>query len=504
MNERPEILVIDDNSVDRESIRRLVEERFSVSEAATASEGVKRCQAARPQCVLVDFRLPDRSGSEILGELLAEDVPVIMLTGQGNEVVAADAMKRGAHDYLVKDRLTSDSLRRAIQHAIERRALERQVQAAQRMEAVGRLAGGVAHDFNNFLTVIQGYVGILMEQFPQGEAVREDLTAIREAAESAAQLTSQLLAFSRRQPQELRVLDVNAVVRDLDRMLRRVIGEDIDLVARLADELALVRTDVTQMEQVLLNLVVNARDAMPRGGKITLETANVELDTVYGLAKGVTIPPGRYVMIAVTDTGVGIPAAVQERIFEPFFTTKERGRGTGLGLATTYGIVKQSGGYIWVYSEVGEGATFKVYLPRVEGVPDAVARPSVATPVGGNETILLVEDEQRVREVATRILERAGYRVLPAGHGEEALSLAERHEGPIQLLITDIVMPNMSGKALADRLAEVRPDTPVVYMSGYTDNAIVHHGVLDEGTAYVQKPFTPDGLLRKVREVMDG
>ena len=386
----------------------------------------------------------------------------------------------------------------------ERRDLERQMRAAQRMEAVGRLAGGIAHDFNNLLTVIQGYARFLHDDFREGDPAREDTDAILNAAERAARLTGQLLAFSRKQIQELRVVDLNETVAELDKLLRRLIGEDIDLVTKLSPDLGRAKVDVTQIEQVLMNLVVNARDAMSGGGKLTIETANAQLEETYGAAKNVEVPPGQYVMLAVTDTGTGMDKETQSQIFEPFFTTKEKGKGTGLGLSTVYGIVKQSGGYIWVYSELGQGTTFKMYLPRVgEEVKLAASLHRAVGELRGKETILLVEDDEPVRKVAARILRRHGYRVLQAGNGGDALLLCERHEGPIHLMLTDVVMPQMSGRELAKRLAAVRPDMRVIFSSGYTDNAVAHRGVFDEGTVFVQKPFSPNALLRKVRETLD-
>ncbi|MCG8556482.1 MAG: response regulator [Proteobacteria bacterium] len=385
----------------------------------------------------------------------------------------------------------------------KREEMEQQMRAAQRMEAVGRLAGGVAHDFNNVLTVIQSYAGFLLEEFRGGDPAREDVAMILEAADRAARLTNQLLAFSRRQPRDLVVMDLNETLGDVDRMLRRLIGEDVDLKTKCGEKLGSVKADQSQIEQILMNLAVNARDAMPEGGKLAVETANVELDEVYGAAKGVWVPPGRYVMLAVTDTGTGIDPETQRHVFEPFFTTKPGGAGTGLGLSTVYGIVKQSGGYIWVYSELGSGTTFKIYLPRVDDEP---TRPRVSQQVavmGGTETILVAEDEDLVRRAAVRILERAGYRVLGAIHGGDACLVAEQYKDPIHLLLTDVVMPGISGKDLVTRLAGLHPEMQVIYMSGYTDGAIVQQGVLEEGTAYVQKPFSPHSLLSSVREVLD-
>jgi CheY-like chemotaxis protein len=326
------------------------------------------------------------------------------------------------------------------------------------------------------------------------------------AAERAAGLTRQLLAFSRKQVLRPVPLNLNTVVLGIEKMLRRILGEDIELAQVLAPDLGLTLADPGQLEQVLMNLVINARDAMPDGGKLTIETANVEVDDEYA-KQHLSAKPGLYVMLAVTDTGCGMDEQTKARLFEPFFTTKEMGKGTGLGLSTVYGIVKQSGGNVWVYSEPDQGTTFKVYLPRSVSVSMAAAAikpPPVPRQVTGTETILVVEDEEALRNVASRILTTAGYTVLTAASGEEALVTGAQHEGDIQLLLTDVVMPRMSGKALAQRLAKTRPALAVLYMSGYTDNAIGHSGVLDAGVHFLAKPFTADALARKVREILDG
>jgi nitrogen-specific signal transduction histidine kinase len=385
----------------------------------------------------------------------------------------------------------------------EHRLLENQLRQAQKMEAIGRLAGGVAHDFNNLLTAIFGYVDLLREDLPEGSSARQDTEEIRKAAERAAALTRQLLAFSRQQVLEAVIVNVNDLVEEFDKMLRRLIGEDVELRAALAPDLANVRADPGQLQQVLMNLVVNARDAMPTGGKLLIETANADLTEEYAELHQPVIP-GAYVMLAVSDTGVGMDADTRARIFEPFFTTKEKGRGTGLGLSTVYGIVKQSGGYIWVYSEPGHGTTFKVYLPRVDAPAHPVAQPREARTLAGTETILLAEDDEMLRPLAKGLLRKLGYIVLEAPSAEEALGAAAGHDGPIHLLVADVVMPGASGRELARRLAASRPETKVLYVSGYTDDAIVRHGLLDPGLAFLQKPFTPDTLARKVREVLDG
>ena len=380
--------------------------------------------------------------------------------------------------------------------------LEAQFYQAQKMEAVGRLAGGVAHDFNNLLTVIQGYTGLVLETLSPGDPLHADVREIGKAAAQAAELTGQLLAFSRKQVTQPQILDLNDRISEMGNMLQRLIGEDIALQITLSSKPGLIKADPGQIQQVIMNLAVNARDAMPRGGKLTIETNNVTLDSTY-TQEHLHVQPGAYVMMAISDTGIGMTKEVRTHLFEPFFTTKE-GKGTGLGLATTYGIVTQNGGHIGVYSEPGIGTTLKVYLPRVQdqGKPVKQKRSSQRT-CSGIETILLVEDEDMVRELACRILRQCGYTVLEAHHPGEAMLLAERHPEPIHLLITDVVMPTMSGRELAEHLASTRPEMEVLYISGYTDNAIVHHGVLDPGLSFLQKPFMPHALTAKVRQMLD-
>jgi PAS domain S-box-containing protein len=385
----------------------------------------------------------------------------------------------------------------------ERRLLEEQLRQSQKMEAVGQLAGGVAHDFNNLLTVITGYSDLTLRRLDNESPFRSSLEEIKKAGERAASLTRQLLAFSRKQVLQPKVLQLNAIVADVDKMLRRLIGEDIDPLTLLEPSLGQIKADPGQVEQVILNLAVNARDAMPQGGKLTIETQNVYLDNQYA-RRHTAIQPGNYVMLAVSDTGCGIDAETQVRMFEPFFTTKEQGKGTGLGLSTVYGIVKQSGGHLWVYSEIGKGTTFKIYLPRIDEVIESdEARSALAELPQGRETVLLTEDEEQVRQMIQMILEMGGYRVLEAASGEEALTLFKQHEGQIDLIMTDVVMPQMSGRELAQSLEVLHPGIKVLYMSGYTDDAIVRHGLLDQEIAFLQKPFTPDALMRKVREVLD-
>lgn len=383
----------------------------------------------------------------------------------------------------------------------ERRQLEAQLHQAQKMEAIGRLAGGVAHDFNNLLGVILGYGEILMRGLPSGPQ-QGKLEEILKAGERAAGLTRQLLAFSRKQNSEPKVVDLNVLLSDLEKMLGRLIGEDIDVVIVPGADLGQVKADPGQVEQIVMNLCVNARDAMPDGGLLRIETANAELDQSYAM-RHEPLAPGRYVMLSVSDTGCGIEPELLDKVFEPFFTTKEKGKGTGLGLASVYGIVKQAGGYVWVYSHVGQGTTFKIYLPRIDAPIDAAARVETALPRGGSETILLAEDEASLREISCEILRESGYQVIEASGGSEAIDIARRHEGPIHLLVTDVVMPDTNGRALAEALMAVRPEMKVLYMSGYTDDVIASRGILEPGFSFINKPFTALALLDCVRKVLD-
>jgi two-component system cell cycle sensor histidine kinase/response regulator CckA len=382
------------------------------------------------------------------------------------------------------------------------RRSEEQLRQAQKMEAVGRLAGGVAHDFNNVLSVILGYGELLLADLKPTDPLRGDVDEILRAATRAAGLTRQLLMLSRRQVVEPKVIDLDEVLTGMDKMLQRILGADVELVLVAPKSVGRIKVDPSHLEQVILNLVVNARDAMPTGGKLTIETASVVLDEGYAQSH-LPAKAGPHVMMAVSDSGIGMDRQTQARIFEPFFTTKEIGKGTGLGLSTVFGIVQQSGGHIWVYSEPGKGTTFKVYLPRVEADVDVVRAPVVPTTLRGTETILLVEDEEQVRTIVLNILRRQGYRVLVAQHAGEGLLICEQHPEAIDLLLTDVVMPQMSGPELAKRLAVTRPGMKVLCMSGYTDDSIVRHGVLDTGVAFLEKPITPASLSRKVREIFD-
>jgi two-component system, cell cycle sensor histidine kinase and response regulator CckA len=392
---------------------------------------------------------------------------------------------------LIEDRLTLDEngkikgIRCTIQDITQWKktreevtSLQERLRQSQKMEAIGRLAGGVSHDFKNRLTIIKGYSQLSLMELKEGDPLKENIDIIQKASERAADLTRQLLAFSRRQIMELKILDLNALLKDMEKMLIRIIGEDIELVSLLAEDLGKTKTDPGQIEQVILNLAVNARDAMPSGGKLTVETTNVDLNEAYASSHD-QIAADHDVMLSVSDTGHGMTPEVKGQIFDPFFTTKELGKGTGLGLSTVYGIVKQTGGNVSVYSEPGQGSVFKVYLPRAE-------------------------EETSVRNLAVSILRRQGYHVLEAPDGDQAFLLAHNHSGEkIHLLVTDVVMPRMGGGELADRIKIIWPDTKVLHMSGYTDNAIVHHGILNPGIEFLQKPFSPAGLAQKVREVVD-
>ncbi|MBI2901253.1 MAG: response regulator [Planctomycetes bacterium] len=461
--------------------------------------------------ILSDVQMPGFSGFEALSlwKQSGIDIPFIIVSGTVGEDVAVRAMKQGASDYLLKGQLRRlpAAIERELREAAdrrERRNVEEQLRHLQKLDSIGRLAGGVAHDFNNLLSAIIGFADLTLDGLHKDDPFRSYVEEIRRAGDRAAALTRQLLAFSRKQLVVPKVLDLNSIVGGMDRLLRRVIGEDVDLVTSLAPGLGRVKADPGQIEQVLMNLATNARDAMPKGGRLTIETADVDLDEAYARRHG-AVRPGPHVMLAVTDTGCGMDQETQSHLFEPFFTTKGEGHGTGLGLATAYGIVKQSAGNIWVYSEPGRGATFKIYLPRVDAPLDTQAPAGAPSRplLQGSETILVAEDEPQVRHLTCHVLKMHGYTVLEARHGGEAVAVAEAHRDVIHLLLSDVVMPEMDGRELAERLAVSRPETRVLFLSGYASNAIVHHGVLDAGIAFLQKPFTPAALAGKVREVLD-
>jgi two-component system cell cycle sensor histidine kinase/response regulator CckA len=429
------------------------------------------------------------SGEDVLGETK-------IYTKDGREI----DVEFGHRRVIISGELYIHSIARDIGN---RKRLEAQLQQAQKMEAIGILAGGVAHDFNNLLNAINGYSELALEELASDNPIRKDLEQVIKAGKQATSLTSQLLSFSRKQILQPEIMNLNETVDEMSTMLRRLIGEDIRLVVNTQPNLGFVNADPAQLQQIIMNLSVNARDAMPEGGRLTIETANAEFDENY-IRDHAVDEAGSYVMLAISDNGIGMDTATRARIFEPFFTTKSKGKGTGLGLSTIYGIVKQSNGFIWVYSEPGKGTTFKIYFPRVEGKKaPAAAENKFEAGFQGSESILVVEDEATVRALASRILRNRGYEVLEAADGMEALSISQQHAGEIHLVLTDVVMPGIGGKDLVSQLKAARPDIKALYVSGYTDNAIIYHGVLDRNVAFLQKPFTTDGLARKVREVID-
>ena len=429
-----------------------------------------------------------------------EDVP-ISRPGQDIFYITAQNIILPDENYIVSTVWDVTARKKAEE---EHDKLQAQLLQAQKMDAIGQLAGGVAHDFNNLLTSIIGNVELALFDIDRDEPLYEILQEVKAAGEKASLLTRQLLAFSRKQILQPEVLDLNEVLPDISKMIRRIIGEDIELETVLAPDLARVEADPGQLEQVILNLAINARDAMPNGGKLVIETANADLDQSYSQSHGRLVSPGPYVLLAISDTGAGISPEIQSQVFEPFFTTKEKGKGTGLGLSTVYGIVKQSSGYIWVYSEIGAGTTFKMYLPRVEKHPSQGQKvQEEEEDHSGTETILVVEDDQEVRNITSHSLDLYGYRVLTAVDGDQALHKLHEEESQIHLVLTDVVMPQKGGKEMVQELKKIQPQVKILYMSGYTSNSIVHHGVLDQGVVFLQKPFTPNTLASKVREVLD-
>ncbi|MBI5494785.1 MAG: response regulator [Deltaproteobacteria bacterium] len=479
-----------------------------VSDSFCTMLGYTRDELVGANLTLWDARWSPLELAQVVAEQLADNEPSAFETrhrrrdGSVFDVeVSGRALDLDGHRVLFNSARDITARKQADAARLE---LEEQLRLSQRMEAIGGLAGGVAHDFNNLLAVILSYTGFALEDVRKHNLATDDLLEVQRAANRAAGLTRQLLAFSRKQILQPVPLSVSEVAAGLENMLRRIVGEDVELVQSLAPDVGLTLADPGQIEQVIMNLVVNARDAMPNGGRLTIETANVEI-TAEDAARRVAVQPGAYVQVVVSDTGCGMGEETQARIFDPFFTTKEKGKGTGLGLSTVYGIVKQSGGAIWVHSELGRGSTFTVSLPRDPSATAAAPiRPSMVTArCAGTETILLVEDEEALRKVALRALATAGYKVLSAADGSEALQRSAQHAGDIHLLLTDVVMPRMSGRELAQVLLQQRPTVKVLYMSGYTDNAIVHHGVLDAGTRLLAKPFTAGELAYRVRETLD-
>jgi signal transduction histidine kinase len=517
--ERPVVLVVEDDALVADMLRTMLSRAgYSVETAADGAAGLARIEAGGVDLVVLDLMLPELDGLELCRRVRAQEsdvyLPIIILTAQPGPDQRQAGFAAGADDFLTKPFDREDLLARVQvwvrarqrMQALHRRLLheQEQLRRSQRLEALGQLAGSVAHDFNNLLTVITGFSELVLQRLGATDPPRSYLEEITKAGERASALTRQLLAFSRRQVLETKVLDLNGVVTDAEQLLRRVVGETVELRSHLSPDLWPVRADRGQLDQVVLNLAVNARDAMPHGGRLTLETANVELDEGYAQHHP-PLRPGAYVRLTASDTGLGMTPEVQAHIFEPFFTTKAPGKGTGLGLATVYGIVKQSGGYIWVYSEPEHGTTFKIYLPRaVDGALSEadVSAPLLAAP-GGTETILVVEDDAPLRALVRGVLAASGYTVLEARAGEEAVRLGEQYAGPIHLLLTDVVMPGLSGRELAERLAARHPGLRVLFMSGYTDQVVVEQGMLEARAPFLQKPFSPETLRRKLREVLD-
>jgi signal transduction histidine kinase len=496
-------LLVEDSDLDaRIILRELRRAGFQLRHARVTTEAQLRDALRRDvwDLVLSDHALPGFSATLALAVLDDErsrrpelvDLPFIIVSGTIGEETAVEAMRCGARDYILKDKLgrLAPAIERELGEATarrERRRLEERLRQAQKMECVGRLAGGVAHDFNNLLTCVVGYGGLLGKRLADDDPRRRYVEGLLEAAEHGAALTRQLLAFSRRQALAPVVSSLNELVADTEKFLRRLIGEDVQLVSRLEPDLGNVRVDVAQIQQVLINLAINARDAMPAGGVLTIATANAD---------------GAQVTLTIGDTGTGMATEVLAHLYEPFFTTKEGGKGTGLGLSTVYGIVKQSGGSISCASVVGKGTTFVVSLPRVAAPIAPADQRFSGRAEGGRETVLLVEDEERVRQIATEVLERVGYRVLPEGNAAGALARAREHRGRIELLLTDVVLPDMNGRELADRLRAARPDSRVLYTSGYTDEIKILTGQTGPGTLFLPKPYDPPTLLRSVREVL--
>ena len=512
LHEPVRVLVVDDDEDDyaltRDLFRQAAGIRHELAWAPDYGTALAAARAGEHDVWLIDYRLGAADGIALVRELIEAgyDTPIIVLTGQGDQRVEFEAALAGADDYLVKGEITPALLERTVRYAIQRRrhvrALresEERLRENQRLEALGRLAGGIAHDFNNMMSAVVGFSDLALRRLEEPEVLAQYIGEIKRAGQRAARMTQQLLAFGRRQILDVRPLDLNAVVTDMTALLQRLVHEDIELVTDLEPRLAPVTADPGQLEQAIMNLVINAGDAMPAGGLLRIETANVEIGDGDDV-----LAPGEYVRLAVGDTGTGMTAEVQARIFEPFFTTKEVGKGTGLGLATVFGIVKQSGGDIRVESEVGVGTTFTILLPRSHSAVAPRSGGQADTVSGGTETILLVEDEELVRIFVREVLVGDGYTVLEAPGAARALELSRDHPGRIDLLLTDVVMSELDGKTLAARIREMRPDIKTIYMSGYSADVIVDRGGLEADVVFLPKPLEHVSLLGKVREVLDG
>ncbi|MBE7467429.1 MAG: response regulator [Planctomycetes bacterium] len=512
------VLLIEDSETDAELLLRELRRggyepsHHRVQAAPELHEALKESW----DLVVSDYSMP-AFGAPAALEIVkhrARDLPFIVVSGSIGEDRAVGVLKAGAHDFISKENLSRllPAIEREMRDAAERRArkaaedslrnAEDQLRQSQKLEAIGQLAGGVAHDFNNLLTIINGRCQLAIERLAAEDPLFTELELILKTGERAAALTRQLLAFSRKQILAPRTLNLNSIVSEMQRMLSRLISEDIELLTVLEPLLGAIKADPSQVEQVIMNLVVNARDAMPQGGRLTIETRNAELDDAYARSHP-SVKPGAYVMIAVADTGVGMDEATQAKIFDPFFTTKELGRGTGLGLSTVYGIVRQSEGHIWVYSVPGQGSVLKVYFPRVYSAVDTVVKAELAkTAEAGKATILVAEDEQAIRDLIREILTVRGYTVLTASDGEEAFRLAQTHSGTIDLLMADVVMPKLSGKDLAARVVALRPEIQTLYMSGFSDDTLTNRGVLSGDVEFIEKPFTLDTLTDRVKSIL--
>jgi len=515
MSQRIQILIVEDNPADAELLVRELRRSgfdFDWQRVDTEAEYLANLKSSL-HLILSDLAMPEFNGLRALKLLKQQptlDIPFIIVSGTIGEEMAIAAMREGPTDYLLKDRMArlGPAVRRALQEVSERserKRLEAQFIEAQKMEVVGQFAGGIAHDFNNVLAVIMGYSELVLEDLGSDHPSHKKVEEIRHAAERAAGLTRQLLVFSRKQTVQAVELNVNEVVCGMEKMLRRLLDENVEMTIVYGDKIGTIEADSGYVWQVLMNLVVNARDAMPNGGKLAIQTSTVLLDEAYAQAHPGTTS-GAYVMLSVSDTGIGMTDEVKARLFEAFFTTKPAGKGTGLGLITCQTVVRQSGGHIDVSSELGKGTTFKIYFPRIDQSLPIAASPASKTGASGRgtETLLVVEDEPSLRHLAQLVLKTQGYNVLTAPNGQDALHVADDHQGePIALIITDLIMPKMGGKAMAERLQTTSPYLKILFTSGYTDDAIAHHGALKEGVEFLPKPYTPATLIRKVRELLD-